>query len=643
MRIPRRGDSRISQLEPSDIVLRSWRNGLVSCRLSINDRVTRIRSGRTDAKRWLPRGGHFGWGTGLLLLFQTFLPNRAAKDGNWSSRGFLAFGRVVAAAAAVAMVWNYLAVMAASIGFVGLAPNVLLAGNAEPADLWTHNDYATAFRQARDEKRLLLIFFDDDSISCRQFQARASDPAVAGRLKEIVRVRVPLDASVSARGERVMLLDQKGFLALEHGPGLAIVDLKHREAACYGWVVSVWKFSGEESISTADLTALLDLPPGNRQEREAAWAARTSRPVEGRETKAADAGDPTASSQSAGVTARRDKPEQPTASDGQSAETAPSSADASQPAAEADPSTSSPDSSVRPGRPRQSDPKPSPLPTIEGIEAKPQKAVADAPPSDAPVWHADYSQAVAQAKRDGKMLLIHFVDENNPRSRNLESIALQDADVGRLLRRYELLRVPHDATVAIDEQEVVLLKHEAFSEMLGQPGLAIVDYANRNTAHYETVVSQFPLTETLSYSARQLAVMLDLPPGTLTQRTLIYAVRTHPEQPASADGELLPELQREAERHSAYQARILRQGHHQWETRFHRLNALLPRGLMAREVCAESWPGQNLVEAAIECVRCWRLSSGHWSAVRARQAAFGYDMKRGRNGVWYATGVFGGR
>ena len=34
-----------------------------------------------------------------------------------------------------------------------------------------------------------------------------------------------------------------------------------------------------------------------------------------------------------------------------------------------------------------------------------------------------------------------------------------------------------------------------------------------------------------------MAVILDLPPGTLTQRTLIYAVRTHPERPASADGQ----------------------------------------------------------------------------------------------------------
>ncbi|MGA2258524.1 MAG: hypothetical protein ABSG53_27995, partial [Thermoguttaceae bacterium] len=129
------------------------------------------------------------------------------------------------------------------------------------------------------------------------------------------------------------------------------------------------------------------------------------------------------------------------------------------------------------------------------------------------------------------------------------------------------------------------------------------------------------------------------PPGTLTQRTLIYAVRIHPEKPASALGRPDERLLAEAESHSQYQAGIRLQGHHGWGSRFPRIAAML--GCSPREVCAESWPGQNLLESAIECVHCWRQSSGHWSAVQARNRAFGYDMKLGANGVWYATGIFG--
>ena len=56
---------------------------------------------------------------------------------------------------------------------------------------------------------------------------------------------------------------------------------------------------------------------------------------------------------------------------------------------------------------------------------------------------------------------------------------------------------------------------------------------------------------------------------------------------------------------------------------------------------AESWGGETLVDACIECVHSWRQSSGHWNAVRRHQPLFGYDIKRGANGIWYATGIFG--
>jgi hypothetical protein len=106
---------------------------------------------------------------------------------------------------------------------------------------------------------------------------------------------------------------------------------------------------------------------------------------------------------------------------------------------------------------------------------------------------------------------------------------------------------------------------------------------------------------------------------------------------------LSPLLAKETESHAWHQASIALQGHHNWESRFHAINARLPAGLLAQEVCAESWSGQSLVEAADECVASWRHSPGHWEAVRSRHALFGYDMKRGVNGVWYATGIFARR
>ena len=274
-------------------------------------------------------------------------------------------------------------------------------------------------------------------------------------------------------------------------------------------------------------------------------------------------------------------------------------------------------------------------------DTKPPAAAAS-PPAPAVTWQTDYARALDDARRQGKMLLLFFSDPAEECSRRFEADTLGAAAVSaRLKKDFVSPRLPRDARVDTQGGKVTLLAHAAFAEMLGRPGVAIIDFAHADPKLHGNVVSVFPLTETLSYTPEQMGVILDLPPGTLTQRTLIYAVRVHPEHPASTAGQLESHLVQEAESHSENQARMRLQGHHFWETRFHRINAILPAGLTAREVCAESWPRQGLVEAAIECVRCWRCSSGHWDAVRCRHQVYGYDMKLGDNGVWYATGIFG--
>ena len=190
-------------------------------------------------------------------------------------------------------------------------------------------------------------------------------------------------------------------------------------------------------------------------------------------------------------------------------------------------------------------------------------------------------------------------------------------------------------------REIMLIWHPAFYEMLNTPGIAIIDYKHKGTDYYGQIVSVFPFLKKQPYTVRQTRAMLTLPPGTVTQRSVIFAVRIHPDHPKSADGELSTRLVEEARSASQYQADIRKQGHHNWDRRFQKINATLPTELWACEVCAESWPGQHLLESAIECVACWRFSEGHWSAVVAEHPYYGYDMKLGTNGVWYGTGVFG--
>jgi hypothetical protein len=288
-----------------------------------------------------------------------------------------------------------------------------------------------------------------------------------------------------------------------------------------------------------------------------------------------------------------------------------------------------------------------PWPAEEARSNSPAKKAGDRStktndtPALAPVrWHADYDHAAQTARRENRMMFIFFVDSSE-RCMEFEKTVLLADSVRVKLGEFVCAKLPLEAEATNDGQRVSLLEYGGFRHMEGRPGVAIVDFAHREQPYYGCVVSAFPLTDKLHYTPEKMAVILDLPPGTLTQRTLIYAVRTHHDKPASAESRFCSHLAAAAESHAEYQAKLGVQGHHHWERRFHQINRLLPAGATAVEVCAESWPGENIVEAAIECVRCWRLSDGHWSAVRARHHAFGYDMKRGRNGVWYATGIFG--
>jgi hypothetical protein len=257
-------------------------------------------------------------------------------------------------------------------------------------------------------------------------------------------------------------------------------------------------------------------------------------------------------------------------------------------------------------------------------------------------WRSDYARALDAAQQERKFALLWFFEpEQADAMAALEQGPLAAPGIAEVLEeRYVAVRLPVGARR--DGSDETLLAHPAFGELGGQAGLAIVDLTDEASPHFRRVVSVYPFRRG-PITAERLAVLLTLPKGSLTQRTLIYAVRTHPETPQSAQGHFSYVLAEETAKHSGHQASIRLQGHHQWESRFHAINAQLPGGLVAREVCAESWPGQDLLDAAEECVASWRQSAGHWAAVSQRHTLFGYDMQRGANGVWYATGIFASR
>lgn len=257
-------------------------------------------------------------------------------------------------------------------------------------------------------------------------------------------------------------------------------------------------------------------------------------------------------------------------------------------------------------------------------------------------WRSDYARAKEEASAARKMLFVVFHDasKDGPLA-PLETALAEVGKTAKLKDQHVFARLTPAASVELDGKPVRLLETAEFQHLDLSSGLALVDFRDPKANHFGQVVSIYPFREPRLIPREHLAALVALPPGSLTQRTLIFAVRVHPEGPQSTASECSPMLAEEAESHAHYQAQIGVQGHHHWSHRFERIIARLPGRLLAQEVCAESWPGQGLYDAAVECVHSWRQSPGHWDAVRTRHALYGYDMKRGRNGIWYATGIFG--
>jgi hypothetical protein len=270
------------------------------------------------------------------------------------------------------------------------------------------------------------------------------------------------------------------------------------------------------------------------------------------------------------------------------------------------------------------------------------EVVADQPAIDAVPVVNDYAAATELARQRQAMLLVSLepagADADDAVGRRLQS-----ADV---LERFAasatpwvFCRIGTDAPSATGEPRLV--DHPSLAELRRGPGIFVVDHAHAQEGLAGRVVSILPRTPGKYYrfDPGHVDELASLPAGTLTQRSLILAVRIHPDGPLSCSGACDPVLSREATAHSDHQARIRRQGHHDWQARSQRIHAAVPGGYPT-EVCAESWPNQDLIDSCVDCVASWRQSSGHWNAVKKPQSAFGYDIRRGGDGIWYATGIF---
>ena len=140
-------------------------------------------------------------------------------------------------------------------------------------------------------------------------------------------------------------------------------------------------------------------------------------------------------------------------------------------------------------------------------------ACAAPTPAPTPVHiHKDYYPAYIEARKSGKMLLVDFGTNFDFKTVDAKS-----------LERYVICRVPVDYKLKIDGKQSRLIDAPAFTCLQQQAGIAVVDLHNKE--HFRETVSVLPQRYAATY---YVGALLDLPAGTLTQRTLTWAFRVAP-------------------------------------------------------------------------------------------------------------------
>ena len=141
------------------------------------------------------------------------------------------------------------------------------------------------------------------------------------------------------------------------------------------------------------------------------------------------------------------------------------------------------------------------------------------------------------------MLLVYFYREDGGGGcRQFQSETLADAAIAAGLERISSSNCPPPRR-SPRRRQYGPAQAPVLAEMVGLPGIAIIDYSDPQ-APYHGSCQYVPLSPRTRLHARANERDSRSPTRKAHQRTLIYAIKTHPERPQSASATSTPTLRR---------------------------------------------------------------------------------------------------
>jgi len=269
-------------------------------------------------------------------------------------------------------------------------------------------------------------------------------------------------------------------------------------------------------------------------------------------------------------------------------------------------------------------------------------------PVDSLKWHSDYIAAYVEASQEKRYLLMLFRDAvagGEP----LASIDDVFAPSMRpILEQFSRVELPLNAVMPSladknnDTQKKglpnLLLKHRSFRHLGTQPGIAVVDLTNRSSPNYARVVSVLPLPESSQFQNDSLTLALNLPKGTISQRTLLFAIRSTVPDSSLSMREFNSTLVELAHRNSRYMANSGQAGSFDQETHRQRIEQEFGPQAELKQLVFATDSEATIHEAALQAVTSWIETSESFDVLDAPATAMGMDMFQNfESGRWFVT------
>lgn len=279
-------------------------------------------------------------------------------------------------------------------------------------------------------------------------------------------------------------------------------------------------------------------------------------------------------------------------------------------------------------------------PQIVLPEPGPAPDISDSPESLGELsWHDDYATAYEEAAGLRRRLVMLFAgssDQSRPDSRGGFEAAEVEAALGDSVR----LQLPVDFKVA--GSETSLLEHRSFRHLGGQPGVVIIELSDPASPLFGQAVSAMPLPVGDRFPLESLKRLLDLPAGSIGQRSLLFEIRSAVDS-AELDSALVNAaphvtLSDLANRNARFMAHFERDELFEAGRRQEILHRTFGEAAEFRELTFATPEPASIQSAASQAVQHWTRQTTEPTALTGPATAYGLDLFQSpESGRWFAT------